>query len=306
MSDEPSIDNQPLGTSEAEHPGVVAMQASLLLDRRRVEPARALLARALREHPDDAELLFQSARADVLTDRAADARSTLAQLLRLAPEHRSARWLLFHIEMDDGRLPAAEELVLGLLREMPTSPQFLAGYSRLMLRALHIEKAKALADEALRQDPQDQDALRARTLCDIVERPSRTDSAALARLLAASPDDAYTLRLVVVALAHANRPREALALARELLRHQPDDRNLLEMVMALRTQSHWSLWPLWPMQRWGWYGSIGLWVAVIALYQVLRRVAPDALGPVSMVVLAYVVYSWVWPPLLRRWMERVR
>lgn len=287
-----------------EHPELLAAQASELLDRRRVGQARALLAGALREHPDHAGLLFESARADVLDERNASARGTLGQLLQQDPSHLPARWLLFHIEMDDGQLVQAEELVLGLLREMPASAQFLAGYSRLMLRSLHIEKARALADEALRQDPNDEDALRARTLCDIVERPGRTDSAALARLLAASPDDAYTLRLVAVALIHANRPYQALGLARELLRHHPDDPHLLGMVKALRLQTHWSLWPLWPMQRWGWYGSIGLWVAVIVLYQVLRRVAPDALGPVSTVVLVYVAYSWIWPPLLRRWLER--
>lgn len=292
------------GAEADESPQVLAAQASELLDRRRIGHARALLARGLRSHPDDIDLLAEAARADLLDDRAADARETLARLLQLAPGHLNGRWLMFLAEMDGGEAAAAEELVLGLLRENPQVPQFFAGYSRLMLRTLHVEKARALADEALRLDPQDDDGLRARTLCDIVLRPQRTDSAALARLLAANPDDGHTLRLVVLALVHANRPRQALALARELLRHQPDDPHLLQMVQALRTQTHWSLLPLWPMQRWGWYGSIGLWVAVIVLYQVLRRVAPASLGVMSFVVLGYVAYSWLWPPLLRKWMEK--
>lgn len=282
----------------------LAAQASELLDRRRTVPARLLLSRALQQHPGDGALLLELARADVLEDRLDSARDTLAGLLHEHPADIGARWLMFVVQMESGRLPEAEELVLGLLREMPRSPQFFAGYSRLMLRALLVEKARALADEALRLDPQDDDALRARSLCDIVERPQRTDSAALARLLAANPDDAHTLQLVAVALVHANRPRQALSLARELLRHQPDDPQLLHLVRALRLQTHWSLWPLWPLQRWGWAGSIGLWLGVIVLYQVLRRVAPDALGPVSLVMLAYVAYSWVWPPVLRRWMEK--
>ena len=288
----------------AESAVTLAAQASELLDRRRTVQARLLLSRGLQAHPGDAGLLFELARADFLEDRLDSARETLGELLRTQPGDIGARWLMFVVQMESGQLPEAEELVLGLLREMPRSPQFFAGYSRLMLRALHVQKARALADEALRLDPQDAEALRARTLCDIVERPQRTDGAALARLLAANPDDAHTLQLLAVALLHANRPHQALWLARQLLRHQPDDPHLLNMVRALHVQCHWSMWPLWPLQRWGWYGSIGLWVAVIVLYQVLRRVAPEAMGPVSFAVLAYVAYSWVWPPLLRRWLEK--
>jgi len=173
-----------------------------------------------------------------------------------------------------------------------------------MLRALMFPKARALALEALRRDPDSDDALRASALCDIVERPGANDSVALARLVASNPDDMYTMRLVVAALANASRDREAHALARELLRLQPDDPGLLELVRALRAQTHWSLLPLWPMLRWGWYGSIAMWIAALALLQTLRQVAPGAVGWVTLFLVVYIAYSWVWPPLLRRWINR--
>ncbi len=282
----------------------VARQAEELLDRRRVPQARALLARALQRDPGHPRLLLESARADYIEDAYGRARQTLGELLATVPDDVGARWLLCLVEMADGRLPEAEELVLGLLRESPGVAAFWAGYSRLMLRALLFEKARALADEALRLAPDDDSALRAAALCDMVDRPRSRDSAAMARLIAADPDDVHTLHLVVVALANAQRLGEARRLAQELLRAQPDDPQMLSLLHQLRLQTHWTLWPLRPLQRWGWYASVGLWVFAIVGLQVLQRTAPAMAGPATMVLLAYVIYSWVWPPLLRRWLER--
>lgn len=282
----------------------LSLQADELLDRRRLPQARQVLAQGLRQAPEHLGLLLASARADYIEDRYARARDTLAHALRVAPAHPHARWLLFLVEMHDGRHVEAEELVLGLLHESPDVPAYYAGYSRLMLHALHFRKAGALADEALRLAPNDEEALRSRVLCDLVERRrGAVDQQALVRLLAAHPDEVQTLRLVVVALIQAERVREARALARELLRAQPDDPWLLDLLRNLQVHTHWSLWPLWPLQRWGWYGAIGFWVLSLLLLQVLGRVAPAAAGPVQWTILAYALYSWIWPPLLRRWQQ---
>ncbi len=301
MSDVP--DNA--ATPAAPEPWQLVQQADALLDRRRFQQARQVLAQGLRQAPEDLGLLLASARADYMEDRHASARDTLGQALRIAPGHGFARWLLFLVEMHDGRHVEAETLVLGLLQDAPEVPAYYAGYSRLMLQTLHFRKAAALADEALRLAPNDDEALRARVLCDLVERRrGAMDQQALARLLAAHPDDAQTLRLVVMALIQAERLREARALARELLRSQPDDAWLLDLLRSLQTHTHWSLWPLWPLQKWGWYGAIGFWALSLVALQVLGRVAPAAAEPARWIILTYAVYSWVWPPLLRRWLQR--
>jgi len=36
----------------------------------------------------------------------------------------------------------------------------------------------------------------------------------------------------------------------------------------------------------------------------LEKVAPQWVGPAWIVLLVYVIYSWVWPPIFRRWMMR--
>jgi len=285
-------------------PSTAAAQASALLDRQRFVQARAVLADALRQAPQHLDLLFELARADVLQDQHGDARRTLGQMLQLAPSHVGARLLLFIAEMESGQLPQAELLILDLLREAPQQAELYAHYARLMLRALNFDKASRLADESLRLAPNGDSGLRARALCDLVLQGQKMDSAALGRLVAGDPHDLHTMRLVVIALVQAGRQREAHKLAQALLRAEPADAGLLQLVQALRSNTHWSMWPLWPLQRWGWGGSIGLWLVMLVGLRVLDRVAPQLSGAATLLLLAYVAYSWIWPPLFRRWMQR--
>lgn len=286
------------------NPQAAAAQASALLDRQRIPQARAVLADALRIAPQHLGLLFESARADVMQGQHDAARQALGQMLQLAPSHVGARLLLFITEMESGKLPEAELLILELLREAPQQPELYAHYARLMLRALNFDKASKLADESLRLAPNLESSLRARALCDLVLQGSKIDSSALARLVAGDPHDLHTMRLVVIALLQAGRQREAHKLAQALLRMEPSDAGLLSLVQTLRSNTHWSMWPLYPLQRWGWGASIGLWVLMLVGMRVLNNYAPEYSGPASGVLLAYVVYSWVWPPLFRRWVQR--
>ncbi len=288
--------------AHGESPETLQAQAEALLDRRRVDAARAVVARGVQLHPEHEGLLFQAARIEAMDKRTEAARALLEQLLSGNPSHAGARILMFVIEMDDGQLAQAERLILDLLRESPQSPTYYAYYSRLMLRALLIGKASRLADEAVRLAPNSEEALHARALCDIALGRAPRDSAAAIRLLTRHPDDARTMRLMVASLAHARRPREALGVARELLRLQPDDHELAALVRALRYDTHWTLLPLWPMQRWGWAGSAGLWIGVLIAAQLMDRLAPAHAGTFGLTWLGFIVYSWAWPPVLRRLM----
>lgn len=288
--------------ADAGDPDAAAARASELLDRDRIAQARQLLAPALREYPSHSGLLYELARADYLADDNDAARATLARVLEQEPHHVNGRILMCQLEQEAGNLARSEELILDLLRENPAQDLFYALYARLMLRALDFDKASRLADEALRLDPQSDAGLRARALCDLVMQKDGQPSASLVRLVAGSPNDLHTMHMVAVALVHAHRTREAYQLARELLRANPNNAAMLNLVRALRVDRHWSLAPLWPLQRWGWSGSIGLWIGSLVLLRVLGQTAPAWVGPVATALLVYVVYSWVWPPLLRRWL----
>lgn len=282
-------------------------RASELLDRRRVGAAREVLARALREHPGDAGLLYELARADYLEDRHDDARAALSQILAADPDDAAARFLLFWVALDRGlpkELVEAEDLILGLLRQYPQTADYFAAYARLMLRTLHFDKAGALCQEALRLAPGDADCLRAQALCNLVNGRRGSDNAALVQLIAADPQDLATLRLVVTALNAAGRHREALRLARELLRAQPDDPHLLNYVREMHRLNHFSMLPLYPLQRWGLMASVALWGGAVVGGMLVREHAPEYSGLFTTVVLGYVAYSWIWPPLLNLWMKR--
>lgn len=289
---------------QADSPQALARQVSALIERDRFDMARDMLAQALRQHPRHPDLLYQAARVEVLDERHSDALDHLTTLLAFQPRHEGGRYLLFFIEKEAGHLPQAEELVLGLLRDFPQDPDYYASYARLMLVAMDFGKAGQLADEALRLGPNNVNALSVKVLCDVIKGGKGQDSRALVQLLVRQPDDAHTLRMVILALVHDNRPREALRLAQELLRAYPRDRHMLNLVMALKQDTHWSLIPLWPLRRWGWVGSAVLWVGMLMVSQMLGRLAPDYRGAFSIAWLALVVYSWAWPPLLKRWYER--
>jgi len=94
--------------------------------------------------------------------------------------------------------------------------------------------------------------------------------------------------------------REALSIARELLRSQPDNEGLVDLVRQLKLATHWSLWPLWPVMCFGWAGSVAIWLLAVFGLNALRRSDPELAGMLGIVVLAYVAYSWIWPPILKR------
>ena len=290
--------------TELQSPDDRARQISELLDRRRTAQARALLREALASHPDDADLLLQGARADAMDGDNTSARQTLQRVIARHPEHFGARALLLGLLTEDGDLVLAEQLVLSLITQYPQAPDLYAAYGRVMLRALHFAKARALAQEALRMDPENDFALRVLALCDVIELPRGTDSAALRRLLAEHPEDMHTLSLVVSALIQNGDQRAALRGARELLRSQPNDPHSLTLVQALSVQNHWSMLPLWPLQRYGLGASIALWLGGVVAVRVLGQVNSPAASWASWVILGYVVYSWAWPPLLKRWLLR--
>lgn len=288
----------PVGPDEA------AARASFWLDRERTDVARAELELALRSHPRHTGLLYESARADYIDDDYVRGKETIGQLLAIDPGHASGRLLMFLIEEQLGEFAQAESLILELIRESPESAGYLCAYARLMLRTLHFEKAGALCNEALRLSPNLDAAMRTRVLCELATGQSTRDSGSMARLIVSDPDDWHTLTLVVYSLAQAGRTREALRLARDLLRQRPGDRHLLEFVKSLSRDTHWTLVPMWPMQRWGWPAAFALWGGGILVSKILAQSAPAYHGAFVALWLSYAAYTWIWPPLLKRWLAR--
>ncbi|MEO1420544.1 MAG: tetratricopeptide repeat protein [Pseudomonadota bacterium] len=278
-------------------------EISELLDRHRLASARAALERALPQHPDDPELILLVAWLSWYEDDAVEARRIVQRILQMQPEHREAQYLLSRIEFGEENYAEAERLLIGLLKRYPESPSLYASYAEVMLETLNTEKAEQLAVEALRLDPQNESALNIHTLCGFVQSGTEEQRERLQKLLREYPDQTQTTIRLIQHLSDNGQTKEAYKLSKELVVNDPSNQGLVEFATTLRRASHWSMLPLWPMQKWGWAGSIGIWVATVVFFGVADMenspLQPYA-GTVAIVLIGYVVYSWVWPPILQR------
>lgn len=278
---------------------VIAEQAFYFIERRRLEDARRILGQGLKEFPQDPDLLFHSAQVEWLADRNKEAEATARQVLVIDPTHAPARQLLASLLMASGEFADAELLLISLLRDYPESADLYGRYSRLMLRTLHLDKAEQLAREGLRYSPENDECLMAAALCETARSGARPNEG-LAKLLQAHPESLSSVHALVVALVDAGRISEAHRIARSAMRGDPANLHLVSLVRELHIQNHWSMKPLWPLQKWGWGASAAMWLGGIVVIRGLSQSAPELATPVAFFWLGYCIYSWVWPPLIRR------
>ena len=285
-------------------PELIAAEVESLLERNRIVQAKARLRGALQDHPSHPKLLLQSAWADYMSDASEDALYTVRQVLLSDPENQSARQLLFALLAEKNNLAEAEQVILQLLRDYPEHAPYYGRYAELMIRAMQLEKARALAGEGLKYDPGDAECLAARAICEFCDQRSGASSQALQQLLVRYPQSARTLLLVLNALADRGHNRAAFRIAQQLVQAQPGNHHFVQLAARLKAAAHWTMVPLWPMSRWGWGASIAMWLFAIVSIRIVGRINPAAAGVLALCYLAYVIYSWVWPPLLRRWIAR--
>lgn len=275
-----------------------------LIERRRFSQASALLGEALATYPDDSELLHSAATLDYHNDDYEGALHTLRQLLGRTPRHLNGRYLLVGVHEAREEWPEAEAVLLDLLRDYPESSMLYARYAMLMYRTQQIDKARELAREALRLNPEDEGALAATMIGDLIDGRKGDESNSLAALMLKHPEDMVTARLLIVHLIKRGRYWSAKRIAVELLKARPDSREALALVVEIEALCHWSMVPLWPLNRWGIAATIGLWLGWMLVYKLLRNYAPQVSEPAAIFLLGFCVYSWVYPPLLRRWLKR--
>jgi tetratricopeptide (TPR) repeat protein len=290
------------GTTTPDLSTVIA-EAEALVERRRFAHARVVINHGLRHFPENSDLLYLAAFIEYVENNNEAATNTVHQVLAQDPEHKGARRLLAHIQEELKQFAKAEELWIGLLREYPEDADLYASYAELMLRTLNIDKAGRLAKEGLRHEPENAGCLYVAAVIDVIEggaaRGTKQDN--LRSLLLEHPEHVRTAFALVIALNDSGKQREALRVAQELLRSQPDSEQYLALVRELKMQTHWTMMPLYPMQRWGWGGAAVVSIAGIVGVRALSNVVPE---PIALTIiytwLIYCIYSWVWPSILRK------
>ena len=275
-------------------------QAEMLLERRRFDAARGAIASGLRADAENLDLIYLSGLVEYFDDENDAAQEVMEIVLAIDPGHEGARGVLFQIRRDSQQFVEAEQIVLALLQDFPEEATYYAWYSWLMLATGFFEKARQLAEEAVRLDPESETSLIASAACAAVLDPGRESGNRLRELVTRFPDSRRTLLLLVVVLSEQRKPRDALRVAQELLRADPTDGDFLELVMDLRVATHWTMSPLWPVRRFGWVASAVVWVLFVALALFVLPTLPEPLAMgIWITFLVYVVYSWVYPTILR-------
>lgn len=267
---------------------------------RYVEASR-IVERILRERPADPDAHFYAARIAYERENPERARTHLEQTLAVDPSHFGARILLYQLMCDAKQYPEAEVLIQELIREAPEEAELFALYASLMLKTLHVDKAARLAEEALRLDPTNTLAQVQGALVSIVRGERARTEHQLAELLKDDPEGRAAAGTLLVALVDQRRYREALVLAQQLLRAQPDNKHFVDAVVELRAITHWLMWPAYPVVRWGWGASAAIWAGALLLFGFLRGSNAPIVGTLSLVYLVYCAYTWVAPSLVRRW-----
>lgn len=280
------------------------VQLDRLLDVGRHREARELVGRALAVDPADPTLHWFAARAAVGLDEVAVAEEHLHQALRIDPSHVPARFLSFAICFDAQRHAEAEQLITQLIREYPAEATYLAWYASLMVHVLDLAKARALVDEARRRDPENEQARQIDVLLLAIESRDEEAGRQLEGLIRDDPGSEQTARTLFVHLVRQGRHREALEIGRQLLLANPGDSNLVEALAELRASTHWLSLPAYPLKRYGWAASAVIWGGGILLSRVALQWNLVVGGVVMGLYLAYVVYTWVHLPLLKRWFLR--
>lgn len=276
-----------------------------LIERGRFHQAREELGQALAGFPEDGDLLYQAARIDAQSGELARARDTLLQVLAHAPKHLNARYFLVSVHEDLKEPAKAEAILLDLLHDYPELGPLYARYAMLMYRNLHVDKAKALAREAMRLDPNDEQALIACMMGDLIDGNLGAQQSKLAELLHNHPEDHATARLLISHLLEQGKYWSARRIAVELLRAEPHSKDALALVVNIDALAHWTVLPLWPFNRWGVPATIVFFLGtMLGLTQLRKYLSPETMSIINISLLSYVVYSWIYPPLLTRWLKR--
>ncbi len=203
-----------------------------------------------------------------------------------------------------GRLAEAERVALRALALQPEDASLLCSYAFIAARGDQLDKAARLAERAAELAPESRRVEATRLLLAHLRGEGRKARGHARALLADAPEDAGAHYLAAVAEAHDGRASVA---ARHLLvaaRLDPGDRDFAEAARQARFETHPLLWPLRPFAK---LGTAGTWIAAVGAVFGLQALGYGKASAITaMVYVGVCVYSWVMPPLLRRWLRRRR
>jgi len=266
-------------------------------------PERALeaLARPGAE-VDDPEFHELRGRALYELERYEDAKRAAQVGLAIDPHDITLLGVLCDCERELGDLAEAERALVAALDLAPSSPQLLCAYAHLCARGGQFKDAERLVAEAGAIDPRAVAVLQTRVWLAYLRGDGETTESAARTLLAAEPENALGLTAIGHRLATRGDARESQRHYELAAQAHTADADIVAAARAARIESHWLLKPLWPFRR---FGAGRLWLAWIALLVLSGALnAPWLAIAAALMYIPLVIYSWIVPPIARRWLAR--
>lgn len=202
----------------------------------------------------------------------------------------------------EGRLPEAEAAFLQGLSLDPNDPDLLIGYARVCLAAGQAQKASALVERAASHAPESVAVSAARAQVAFALGNDRDMHRHSTEALSHDPEDPNARALHGTASMLTGDSRSGYTSLASAAASQPGDADLRAAAREAKLINHPLMLPLRPFAR---FNPLVVWIGAVAIIYGLRIAG---LGPLSfafaMIWLAFCVYSWVVPPLVRRWLNR--
>lgn len=276
-----------------------------LIEIRRYVEAKRLLRDAIEQDPKNADLFFSRAEIAYYEEEIEIGLEATQQGLSVSPLNVGLKYIRFQLLLIQNSFADAEPVIIDLLRTSPDDAEYLSAYARLMMLTFHFDKSRQLAELAIRREPDNLNAKYVLHMVAVISDSSDDARRTLRELILEDPENERSLALMVDLLVSEKRFTEAQGLIQELVRLDPSDTDYIEAAVDIRTFTHWSSIPCWPVIRFGWVGSVAIWIVAILSINFMERPENESpyLGAFVYGYLIWVVYTWVQPLILKKWLD---
>lgn len=201
-----------------------------------------------------------------------------------------------------GRHDTAERALLDGLALAPQHVSLLCVYAQLCLEHGQLDKARRLVGLAAAQEPDAPMVYSARVHLALADHDDALAQRIAREFVAAHPENPQAHALLGGTSAARGQVRSAYSGLRQAVAHDPADRDYAQAAYEARIALHPLMLPIRPFVR---FGPIKTWIAAIVIIYGLRAVGLPLVSFVfAMLWVALCVYSWIVPPLVRRWLMR--
>ncbi|MBU2664994.1 hypothetical protein KOI35_15935 [Actinoplanes bogorensis] len=201
-------------------------------------------------------------------------------------------------EHEAGRDENAERALLDALAMAPQDVDLLCAYADLCAANGQLEKAGKLVDLAAAQAPQAPVVYATRIQVAHARGDDREAQRISQEFVGVHPDNPVAHALLGGTSAARGHIDTAYEGFRQAAAARPTEQVFAESAMELRVARHPLMIPLRPVLR---FGALKTWLAAVGCILLLRAIGlPVLAGLLGFAWLAFCIYSWVVPPLVRR------